>query len=219
MERMGLSGMRGLVLIVCSNLFFLMIGVVIGRQVGSEMEALTAVPPAELVLEEQVEPAAFEAVVEALESTPERQRQSVSFPESAPPVDSRGVLSPQGVPSPAVNESLAAPSTAEKAVVKVEDVPAATVPVTPKAREKAPVAASAQKRAAGFFVQVSAASDASAAQALRKKLSAKGYPCVVVQEAGLHKVRLGPYADRAKADRVKVDVGRSDGLSGFVVSN
>jgi len=57
---------------------------------------------------------------------------------------------------------------------------------------------------ADVMVQVMATKDLSAAIAMRQKLQAKGYPVEIVQGTGgaagsLHRVRVGPYADRKAA--------------------
>lgn len=101
---------------------------------------------------------------------------------------------------------------------KPAEVPAAeTKPATPAATQvPAPADSSPPRPAArpapgvpsdGWVVQVMALTDRTAALALVKRLTDKGYPAFVVDPAPgdtakLHRVRVGPYADRAEADGV-----------------
>ena len=66
------------------------------------------------------------------------------------------------------------------------------------------------------MVQVMATKDLSSAIAMRQKLQSKGYPVEIVQGSGgaqgsLHRVRVGPYADRkaalAAAKRIESEEG------------
>lgn len=64
--------------------------------------------------------------------------------------------------------------------------------------------AAAPAGGADVMVQVMATKDLSSAIAMRQKLLAKGYPVEIVQGTGgaagsLHRVRVGPYADRKAA--------------------
>ncbi|MBI3449388.1 MAG: SPOR domain-containing protein [Acidobacteria bacterium] len=77
-----------------------------------------------------------------------------------------------------------------------------------------PAAASAEAPAAGppathagLLIQVMATKDPRAAEALRVRLAAKGYPVSITAgdapaEAGMRKVKVGPYAGRAEAERI-----------------
>ncbi len=53
----------------------------------------------------------------------------------------------------------------------------------------------------GVMIQVFASKDRAAADAVRKKLRAKGYTALLASSGGAYKVRVGPYADRAEAQR------------------
>ncbi len=80
-------------------------------------------------------------------------------------------------------------------------------PVQPTATRPAPTAAPAST---DFFVQVLASSRSASVEAARTKLVGLGFPLenqqlLTVQDAGaptLYKLRLGPFPDRASADRV-----------------
>jgi len=97
---------------------------------------------------------------------------------------------------------------------KPAEAPAAeTKPATPAATpaDSSPPAPAARPApgvpSGGWVVQVMALTDRTAALALVKRLTDKGYPAFVVDPAPgdtakLHRVRVGPYADRAEADGV-----------------
>jgi tetratricopeptide (TPR) repeat protein len=69
-----------------------------------------------------------------------------------------------------------------------------------------------------YAVQVAAVGSATAADELMRSLSAAGYQSRVVREAdGLFKVRVGPFATRAEAQRLQADIKRKVGGSPFIV--
>ena len=83
---------------------------------------------------------------------------------------------------------------------------AATKPTTPPpAAKPTPAAATTTKPAAGdagWIVQLNAFSTKGAADSFIKDLKGKGYTAYSVSTATLFKVRMGPFADRAEADKM-----------------
>ena len=69
-----------------------------------------------------------------------------------------------------------------------------------------------------FRVQVTAVRTAAAADAIARKLSARGLPAVTVADAGLYKVRVGNYASRAEALAAVPKIKAKLGGSPFVVA-
>lgn len=63
--------------------------------------------------------------------------------------------------------------------------------------------ASGERRSVGqgVMIQVMASKDRGTAEALRKRLRSRGYTALMVKDGGSYKVRVGPYADRAEAER------------------
>lgn len=104
-----------------------------------------------------------------------------------------------------------APSTAQPPVAAT-----AAKPPAPKPEIAKPPAAGN----VGFAVQLGAFSKAADANALRDKLRAAGFSAFVEQirtdKGALSRVRVGPVADRAEADRLKVQVAAKTGISGMV---
>ena len=100
-----------------------------------------------------------------------------------------------------------------------------TARATPVARERAqpegrdlPAVSAAPT---GYAVQVGAFASSEAARAMRSKLAAKGYESFVAAGAAARgqrwRVRVGPFANRAQADRAAWQLKRREGISTWVV--
>jgi cell division septation protein DedD len=72
----------------------------------------------------------------------------------------------------------------------------------------------------GFVVQLGAFSNAADANAMRDKMRAGGFSAFVDQvntdKGTLNRVRVGPVANRADADKLKVQVKAKFGIDGMV---
>ncbi|SDQ47082.1 Cell division protein DedD (protein involved in septation) [Pseudoxanthomonas sp. CF385] len=145
-------------------------------------------------------------------------------------------------PAPAPSVASAAPSTSavttqalppEPAKPVAKPVPAETKPVAtetkpapaPVAKPAAPAPKPAEpaKPAAsgvGYAVQLGAFSNAADANKLRDRVRAAGFSAFVEQvrtdKGALSRVRVGPVADRAEADRLKAQVAAKVGIDGMV---
>ena len=90
----------------------------------------------------------------------------------------------------------------------------------PAAGQAAPAgrAASSSRRSVeeGVFIQVIATAQRSAADSVRKRLREDGYTALMVSEGGTWKVRVGPYADRAEAERAAVKLRSEKGLTTWI---
>jgi cell division protein FtsN len=83
--------------------------------------------------------------------------------------------------------------------------PTPTKPATPPAAAKpapAVAAPAAKPNDASWFLQFGAFSTKGAADAVIRDLKGKGYTASAVSSGTLFKVRMGPYADRADADKM-----------------
>jgi cell division septation protein DedD len=104
-----------------------------------------------------------------------------------------------------------------EAGAKPEPKPEATAskPATAPATPAAPAASGV-----GFAVQLGAFGQANDANALRDKVRAAGFSAFVEQvrtEKGtLHRVRVGPVANRADAEQLKAQVAAKVGVAGMV---
>lgn len=139
---------------------------------------------------------------------------SVPLAAAAPPAVTTQALPPE----PA--KPTQAPSTATPKPVAAAPKPATT---TPKSTEPVAKPVESPKPAAsnvGFAVQLGAFSQAADANALRNKLRASGFSAFVEQvktdKGTLSRVRVGPVASRADADKLKAQVAAKVGINGMV---
>lgn len=130
----------------------------------------------------------------------------------------RGETTPPAEPQP--------PPVAEVDPV-VEPVPAEPPPTTtvattttvPPAPAPAATTKPAPPAASGWMVQVGAYRSRENADRQARQLSAKGFPASAVAPSaagGLYRVRVGPYPQRAEADRVSARLRREEGISSSV---
>ena len=73
------------------------------------------------------------------------------------------------------------------------------------------------KSKGGFWVQLSATGDIGAARKFQREVAGKGYAAVIVTEGAFHKVRVGPYTQRAAADQAKERLNKAFNLQAWVV--
>lgn len=150
------------------------------------------------------------------EPTPSAQPQPPALPaeEAAPVVDE---------PVPQVETPAPAPvtpaPTPRAAATPPPVTPPAPPPVTPPA---APVTAkpAPAPAAGGWSVQVGAYRARENAERQARDLAAKGYAASAVAPptpGGLFRVRIGPFAQRAEADRVVTRLRSQEGLSSSVI--
>jgi hypothetical protein len=85
-------------------------------------------------------------------------------------------------------------------------------------RESTVTAPPAAAPGPGFAVQVSAVNSQSAANSIAADLKAAGFSGFVVREAGLFKVRAGPFPDRAAATQAAEQIRRKLGGSPFIIA-
>ncbi|KRA48715.1 SPOR domain-containing protein [Pseudoxanthomonas sp. Root630] len=149
---------------------------------------------------------------------------STPAPAPAPSVTaaapSTPVVTTQALP-PEPAKPVAKPAPTESKPVATETKPA-TTPVT-KPAAPAPKPAEPAKPAAagvGYAVQLGAFSNPADANKLRDRVRAAGFSAFVEQvrtdKGTLSRVRVGPVADRAEADRLKAQVASKVGIDGMV---
>jgi len=103
--------------------------------------------------------------------------------------------------------------------VGLETAPGEAAPrPAPVPAKKTPVATRSPQRSVGegVMIQVFASKDRAPADAVRKKLRAKGYTALLVPEGGAWKVRVGPYADREEAERSAAVLREQEKLSTWI---
>ena len=120
-------------------------------------------------------------------------------------------------PTPLAEDKPAAPKPAEP-------TPAAAKPVATKPAEAEPPATPKPAAAdVGFAVQLGAFSGAADATAMRDRARELGFSAFVEQvrtdKGALHRVQVGPVADRAAAEQLRAQVAARMGITGFVHSH
>ncbi len=136
--------------------------------------------------------------------------------------------------APAKTEALPAPQSKPVVVAKPaspKPEPEPTKPEAPKSEPAKPAVAAAAKPApsapaapaasgTGFAVQLGAFAKSEDADALRDKVRAAGFSAFVEQvrtdKGTLSRVRVGPVANRADAEQLRVQVAAKVGISGMV---
>ena len=146
---------------------------------------------------------------------------------TAPATPSASVAQAAAVAAPVTTQTLPPEPPKPAPVAATIPKPAAIVPkpVVAASKPAVPIAkpVEAPKPAAssvGFAVQLGAFSQASDANAMRDKLRAGGFSAFVEQvktdKGTLNRVRVGPVASRADADRLKTQVSAKVGIDGMV---
>lgn len=141
---------------------------------------------------------------------------AASAPGSARPVAAAASTPPADAHSNATTTPSRSVSTAARpsTAAAPADTPAAPADAAP-APAAQPAAASV-----GFAVQLAAFSNVADAQRLQDRARAAGFSAFVepvrTENGTLHRVRIGPAADRAEADRLRAQAASRLGVSGIV---
>lgn len=154
------------------------------------------------------------AVVVTLDAAPAPASASTSVPLAAPAPTVTTQTLPES-PKPAQTPPAAAPKPVAAAPKPATAAPKPAEPVVKPAETPKPAASNV-----GFAVQLGAFSKAADANALRDKLRAGGFSAFVEQvktdKGTLSRVRVGPVASRADADKLKAQVAAKVGINGMV---
>jgi cell division septation protein DedD len=124
---------------------------------------------------------------------------SVSVQAAKPPV-AAPVTSPAAGASASTGTVTARPAAQAPAPARRDASPA-----TATSRAAAPPRAAPEPAGTGFVVQVAAVREREEADAMARRLTAKGYPAFVTSPAGparIFRVRIGKYNDRREAETV-----------------
>jgi cell division septation protein DedD len=134
---------------------------------------------------------------------PPNQAESAAVP---PPASS---AAPPPVPAP--------PAAPPPAAAPAPPQPAPAAPIRPEPTP-APVTSRAAGTASRYRIQITAVRTPVTAENLVARLKKQGLAPVIVQEAGLYKVRIGDYASRQEAGAALVDLKAKLGGGLFVVA-
>jgi DedD protein len=197
-------------------------GVQVGRGVRAERgiaEGTEASVGAGATAEPQPPPASSSA---ASTSTPVTAGEKLSYAErlggAAPPPEPKEDTPPPKPDAPAAAiPPTPAPTAAKPAPVAaspVKPAPAAAAPVNP-------AAIAPELAASGFTIQVAALREREEADAIVKRLAAKGYPAYVLAPAKgaptVFRVRVGKYKERREADTVAARLQKEEQFKPWVV--
>jgi cell division septation protein DedD len=119
-------------------------------------------------------------------------------------------------PGPAAS---APPRTKTAPVLTKTAPPAKTAAATPTTKADPP-ATSAEPSGPGFAIQVAAVREAGEADAMVKRLAAKGYSAYVFRPAksdGIYRVRVGKFKDRREADTVAARLQKEEQFKPWIV--
>ena len=158
----------------------------------------------------------LDAPVAASASTAQAAPAASVTTQALPPEPRPASPAPAPAARPVATAVKPSPTAAQPAVAT------APKPASPAPEPKPATAAPAPTRqaATGYAVQVGAFSHATDANALRDKLRANGFSAFVEQvktdKGTLSRVRVGPVANRADADRLKSQVAAKLGIGGQV---
>lgn len=166
------------------------------------------------------------AEVITLDAKPSTSAPVASTPAPAPSASTPVAAStPSATGNPVRSESLppSTPTAATAPATKPEPAkPVAKPEPKPEATASKPATAPAAPAASGvgFAVQLGAFGQANDANALRDKVRAAGFSAFVEQvrteKGSLHRVRVGPVANRADAEQLKAQVAAKVGVAGMV---
>jgi cell division septation protein DedD len=121
-------------------------------------------------------------------------------------------------PEPAKPVTRPAPTETKPVAAETKPATPVTRPAAPAPKPAAPSTPAAS--GVGYAVQLGAFSNAGDANALRDRVRAAGFSAFVEQvrtdKGTLSRVRVGPVADRAEADRLKTQVAAKVGIDGMV---
>jgi len=147
---------------------------------------------------------------------PEPPRETLK-PETAPP--------PATPPTPKSDAASPAPAAAAPPPTKTAPAPTKTAPpaknaAAPLATKAEPSTTSAEPGGSGFAIQVAAVREAGEADAMVKRLAAKGYSAYVFRPAkadGIYRVRVGKFKDRREADTVAARLQKEEQFKPWIV--
>lgn len=148
-------------------------------------------------------------------------------PPRAEVTETRMVVTPVPVENPKPPESSEAVKVVQvpvepRPVPETRPVLPAEKPAEAKKPEPAPVRTAAVKPEDGWMVQVGTFTNLQNAARLRDKLRAQGHSVhadsVTVGGKKAMRLRVGPFADRAKADKAQAQIRKETGVAGVVQS-
>jgi cell division septation protein DedD len=148
---------------------------------------------------------------------PEPPKETLKPETAAPPATPPTPKSDAPVPAP----TTATPPATKSALPATKSAPPAkNAAVTPPPKTAEPAASSAEPGGPGFAIQVAAVREVGEADAMVKRLAAKGYSAYVFRPAksdGIYRVRVGKFKDRREADTVAARLQKEEQFKPWIV--
>jgi cell division septation protein DedD len=213
-KQLVFSFMAGVVILVAVFLMGLQVGrgVLMARGAPGDSTATAA---------ESEPPPPSASTTPGSASSPATAGEKLSYAErlgaSEPPAESLKTASPAPPEAPPMPRSESPVPVPEAAPPAPSPAPAPTT----TAAASAPAAKSTESGGAGFAIQVAALREADEADAIVKRLAAKGYPAYVVAPAKgtpqVYRVRVGKFTDRREADTVAARLQKEEQFKPWIV--
>ena len=148
-------------------------------------------------------------------TSPATAKEKLSYAERlGAPEPPKETLKPETAAPPAT------PPTPKSDAPTASPTPGPPTKSAPPATKSAPPATSAEPSGPGFAIQVAAVREAGEADAMVKRLAAKGYSAYVFRPAkadGIYRVRVGKFKDRREADTVAARLQKEEQFKPWVV--
>lgn len=195
---------------LCVNVFFLLMGILIGKDDVKWKAQNGASELAQTQVQEDTPPRpSLDDELSMFESDVTEDRR--------PPIPTDALESKRPEPAPVeVNRQPTRPretttSTPRPQAEKPKPKPVAQKPKPPVNKPKPSTSGPA------FWIQVMASTDRPRAEEFLRKVKANGFGAVMVNEGAFYKIRVGPYRDRPKADAAKSRVNSQLNVKGWIV--
>lgn len=216
---------------LCVNVFFLMMGILIGKD-DVKWQADQKEQPQEQASQVAQSNTAQESLDKDLmlfdgdpvdEDTrrPPIPEEAVKHDGTAPPITSS---SPEteplttAEPEPETKpETKPEPKRAEPAKQEPPKVEPKPEPVKTETAKVEPPKTESSKSSSGYWIQMMAIADQAKAKEFLQRAKNKGYNGTIISEKGLWKVRIGPYSERAAADKARDQANAALGVGGWVI--
>lgn len=194
---------------LCVNVFFLLMGILIGKDDIKFQNGATPTDLASQVIEEDPQPIKDDEV--SLDDELSLFEETSKPTERRDPIDTAYL---EASPSIEVQKPEPEPIKPEVTQNEVRRQPEVKKP-QPKPEAAPPTISTSPK--SGYYIQVLATSERVGANRFRDRLVQRGFPAVLVREGTFYKVRVGPYQQKAKADAEKARVNKAFKVKGWVI--
>ena len=158
-------------------------------------------------------------------TSPATAKEKLSYAERlGAPEPPKETLKPETAPPAATPPTPKSDAPSPVPAAKTAPAPTKTAPPAKNAAAAAttvePPATSAEPGGPGFAIQVAAVREAGEADAMVKRLAAKGYSAYVFRPAkadGIYRVRVGKFKDRREADTVAARLQKEEQFKPWIV--